>query len=99
MTALPSTGMDDDVVRYEVEHGVTLLTLNRPDRMNAWTLAMEDRYFDLLLEADTDPTVRAVVVTGTGAAFASDDFKEEVRSFLDGRPPAFAALPIDGRQR
>ncbi|ABW12340.1 Enoyl-CoA hydratase/isomerase [Parafrankia sp. EAN1pec] len=70
MSALPSPRVDDEVVRYEVDNGVAVLTLNRPDRMNAWTLEMEDRYFDLLLEADADPEVRAVVVTGAGKAFS-----------------------------
>jgi enoyl-CoA hydratase/carnithine racemase len=59
-----------DVVLYEVDDGVAVLTLNRPDRMNAWTVAMEDRYFDLLIEADADPSVRAIVVTGAGKAFS-----------------------------
>src|SRR3954468_12568987 len=62
--------MADEVVLYEVRDGVALLTLNRPDRLNAWTIAMEDRYFDLLLEAEADPAVRAIVVTGAGRGFS-----------------------------
>lgn len=61
--------MADEVVLYEVRDGVALLTLNRPDRMNAWTIEMEDRYFDLLTEADQSPEVRAIVVTGAGRGF------------------------------
>jgi enoyl-CoA hydratase/carnithine racemase len=61
--------MADDVVLSEKRDGVLLLTLNRPDRANAWTGELEDRYFDLLAEADTDPEVRAIVVTGAGKAF------------------------------
>ena len=61
---------DDEVVLYEVRDGVALLTLNRPDRMNGWTIPMEDRYFDLLLEAESDAAVRAIVVTGAGRAFS-----------------------------
>jgi enoyl-CoA hydratase/carnithine racemase len=45
------------------------LTLNNPSRHNAWNLDMEARYFALLDEADDDPGVRAIVVTGTGAMF------------------------------
>lgn len=63
--------MAEDVVLYEVrDDGVALLTLNRPDRLNAYTIEMEDRYFDLLTEADTDPAVRAIVVTGAGKGFS-----------------------------
>src|SRR5687767_8376769 len=38
--------------------------------MNGWTVELEDRYFDLLLRADDDPDVRAIVVTGAGRAFS-----------------------------
>jgi enoyl-CoA hydratase/carnithine racemase len=61
--------MGDDVVLYEVDDGVALVTFNRPDRMNAWTGELEDRYFDLLLRADAAPEVRAIVVTGAGRGF------------------------------
>ncbi|HXC37726.1 MAG TPA: enoyl-CoA hydratase-related protein [Burkholderiales bacterium] len=52
--------------------GATLtLTLNRPDRLNAWTYDLGDRYFDLLDEADADPRIRVIVVTGAGRGFCS----------------------------
>jgi len=60
---------DEDVVLWDEADGVATLTLNRPDRMNAWTAAMEGRYFDLLRRAADSPTVRAVVVTGAGRGF------------------------------
>ena len=60
---------DADVVLAEQAGGVTTLTLNRPDRMNAWTDEMEERFFDLVDEADDDPDVRAIVVTGAGRGF------------------------------
>jgi enoyl-CoA hydratase/carnithine racemase len=40
--------MADDLVLCTVEAGVALLTLNRPERKNAWTISMEEQYFDLL---------------------------------------------------
>jgi enoyl-CoA hydratase/carnithine racemase len=58
-----------DLVLREVRDGVCLLTLNRPERMNAWTHELEARYFDLLAEADGDPGTRVVVVTGAGRGF------------------------------
>ncbi|MFC5823771.1 enoyl-CoA hydratase-related protein [Nonomuraea insulae] len=58
------------------DQGVLTLTFNRPDTLNAWTDAMGRRYFDLLVEAESDPGVRAVVVTGAGKGFCSGaDFK------------------------
>jgi enoyl-CoA hydratase/carnithine racemase len=68
--------MDLRVVRYEVDGGVALVTLNRPDRLNAWTVRMEREYSWSLLQADRDPEVRVVVVTGAGRGFcAGADFK------------------------
>src|SRR4051812_24003766 len=64
-----SVAMAEDVVLYEVDQGVALLTLNRPERMNAWTGALEVRYFDLLQQAADDPDVGAIVVTGAGRGF------------------------------
>jgi enoyl-CoA hydratase/carnithine racemase len=59
------------VVRYEVDDRVALVTLNRPDRLNAWTARMEAEYRDALGEADRDGDVRVVVVTGAGRGFCA----------------------------
>ena len=63
--------MERRVTRYEVDRGVALVTLNRPDRLNAWTARMELEYRDCLAEADGDPEVRVVVVTGAGRGFCA----------------------------
>ena len=56
-------------VLYSVADGVATLTLNNPERKNAWNLTMEHRYFELLDEASASPDVRAIVVTGAGTSF------------------------------
>jgi enoyl-CoA hydratase/carnithine racemase len=61
--------MSDDLCLYEVSDGVALLTLNRPQRNNAWNGALGTAYFDRLTQADNDPAVRAIVVTGAGRSF------------------------------
>ena len=58
-------------VLYEVNNGIALLTLNRPDRRNSFTLSMIHRWADLLIDANTDETVRVIVVTGAGGAFCA----------------------------
>jgi len=58
-----------DTIRCNVDHSVATVTLNRPDRMNAWTLQMEGEYFDVLEALDDDKSVRAVVLTGAGRGF------------------------------
>ena len=67
---------DDDTIRYEVSDGIALLTLNRPDALNAVTMAMEALLEERLREADEDPAVRCLVITGAGRGFcAGDDVK------------------------
>ena len=67
---------DDDTIRYEVGDGIGLLTLNRPDALNAVTMAMEALLEERLREADEDPAVRCLVITGAGRGFcAGDDVK------------------------
>jgi len=63
--------MSEDLVLAEHRGPVLLLTLNRPDRLNAWNDALEERYFALLDEAEASPDVRVVVVTGAGRGFCA----------------------------
>lgn len=60
-----------DLVLSSVDQGVLTLTFNRPERLNAWTDTLGRRYFDLLEQAEKDPAVRAIVVTGAGKGFCS----------------------------
>jgi enoyl-CoA hydratase/carnithine racemase len=60
-----------DLVLSERRGGVLVLTLNRPDRLNAWTDELEVRYFEHLDAAEADPEVRAVVLTGAGRGFCA----------------------------
>jgi enoyl-CoA hydratase/carnithine racemase len=57
------------LVLRDVNDGVCTLTLHNPERRNAWSVEMEHEYFGLLDEADADPSVRVIVVTGSGTAF------------------------------
>lgn len=77
---------DRAVVLTERRDGVALLTLNRPDRLNAWTLEMEERYFDLLAEAAADPEVRAIVVTGAGRGFCAGLDADALAGVAAGTP-------------
>jgi enoyl-CoA hydratase/carnithine racemase len=66
----PESIADSPVV--EARDGrVAVLTFNRPDRLNAWTDDMGERYAQLLVAADNDPDVRAIVVTGAGRGFCA----------------------------
>jgi enoyl-CoA hydratase/carnithine racemase len=61
----------DATVLVRDDGPVRTLTFNRPARLNAWTFEMGDRYFDLLDEAEADPGVRVIVVTGAGRGFCA----------------------------
>lgn len=61
----------EPVVLYRVEDGAGIVTLNRPERLNAWTPAMERRFFEVLEDATRDAAVRVIVITGAGRGFCA----------------------------
>ncbi|MFF3602860.1 enoyl-CoA hydratase/isomerase family protein [Streptomyces sp. NPDC002463] len=58
-------------VLHALENGVSWITLNRPEAMNAVTWDQRERIIALLAEASADPEVRCVVVTATGRGFCA----------------------------
>ncbi|RVX42906.1 enoyl-CoA hydratase/carnithine racemase [Nonomuraea polychroma] len=58
-------------IDYDVDDRVATITLNRPDRLNAFTFAMRGELIEAFDLADADDEVRAVVVTGAGRAFCA----------------------------
>jgi enoyl-CoA hydratase/carnithine racemase len=56
---------------YDVEDHVGTITFNRPDQQNTISRDMLARFGDLLLEADADEDVRAIIITGTGKFFCA----------------------------
>ncbi len=81
-------------VLVDVADGVAVLTLNRPERLNAFTGRMGDELGEAYQACDRDDRVRAVVVTGEGRAFCAG-------ADLGGAADTFAA-PVDqpsGRDR
>ena len=66
MTASAET---ESLVLYEVKDGVAVLSFNRPDRANSYSVPMEVEYYRTLNECEADPQVRVIVVTGKGKTF------------------------------
>lgn len=58
-------------ILYSVANGVATITLNRPEKLNAWTAAMQSSIKRAMAEAAADNTVRAIVVTGAGRGFCA----------------------------
>ncbi|MFC3612720.1 crotonase/enoyl-CoA hydratase family protein [Lutimaribacter marinistellae] len=79
--------MSFETLGVETDDGVMTLTLNRPDRLNAFTRPMLDEMLSVLDMADADDAVRAVIVTGAGRAFCAGVDLDD--------PDAFTAAQID----
>jgi len=74
-----------EVVEKQVEEGVAVVTLNRPDRLNAWTAEMEQAYFATLDECADTAEVRAIVVTGAGRGFCAGADMKDLQAIGSGR--------------
>lgn len=81
----------EEVVQVERMGGVARIRMNRPDRLNAYNAEMGDALLSAALSVSADPSVRCVVLTGTGKAFSAggdvelmDSFREDgAGEFLD----------------
>jgi enoyl-CoA hydratase/carnithine racemase len=78
------TGTPDPVL-YEVrDPGLALITLNRPERLNAWNGELAARYFEFLDRAAADPAVKVIVVTGAGKGFCAGADMDTLQSIGGG---------------
>ena len=78
--------MAENFILFDVKpSGVATLTLNRPEKYNAFTPEMIDQWFAVLSKAADDPAVRVIVLTGAGKAFCAggDAGKMEHRATQD----------------
>ncbi|MFZ9482522.1 MAG: enoyl-CoA hydratase [Ilumatobacteraceae bacterium] len=86
--------MSSDSVLYEFrEPGIALLTLNRPDRLNAWNGDLARRYFELLDQCAADDAVKVIVVTGAGKGWCAGADMDTLQGIggRNGGPPDPAA--------
>jgi enoyl-CoA hydratase/carnithine racemase len=81
--------MQDDLVRFERRDSLAVLTLNRPDKLNAINAAMIDGLHRALDAAEVDDAVRAVVLVGAGRAFSSG-FDLDMETGDEARPDPIA---------
>jgi len=87
------------VVERRIEDGVAILTFNRPERMNAWTPELGERYFDLLEECAAAADVRAIVVTGAGRGFCVGADMEVLQAVGDAAETPDDAAVTQARQQ
>jgi len=58
-------------ILYDVSNGLATITLNRPDRLNAWTGTMEDEVRQAMFAAEADAGARVIILTGAGRGFCA----------------------------
>ncbi len=75
--------MEDDILTITIEDRVCLLTLNRPERRNAMSSALGSALREAILEADVDPAVALVAITGNGPAFCAGADLKDARDIDD----------------
>jgi enoyl-CoA hydratase/carnithine racemase len=90
--------MDFETIRYEVAERVLTITLNRPDRLNAWTPQMQAELIEAVDRADADDEVRAIVFTGEGRGYCAGADLQGGGSTFDWREreTGDADVPRDG---
>ncbi|MCP4754062.1 MAG: crotonase/enoyl-CoA hydratase family protein [Proteobacteria bacterium] len=79
--------MTYETIKYEVADRILTITLNRPDRLNAFSPQMNSELVDAIETAEADDEVRVVVVTGEGRGFcAGADLEKGGDTFKHGQP-------------
>jgi enoyl-CoA hydratase/carnithine racemase len=88
--------VDDEPVTIDIADRVAVVTLNRPDRLNAFTGRMGDGLGRAYAACDADDDVRAVVVTGAGSGFcAGADMEPGGDTFAAPASDEFTASPVE----
>ena len=82
--------MEHEQIIEHLDDGILTVTLNRPDRLNAWTPTMARELIAAFDRADEDDQVRAVIVTGAGRAFCAGADLERGGETFDSRARADA---------
>lgn len=58
-------------ILYDIDGPILIVTLNRPDKLNAYTAVMGSELSDAFQRADADDAIRVVIVTGAGRGFCA----------------------------
>jgi enoyl-CoA hydratase/carnithine racemase len=76
--------MDYEFIIFEVSGQIATITLNRPERLNAWTYEMSMEIWDALMKVENDPNLRVTIITGAGRGFCAGADLTRGGSTFDG---------------
>lgn len=87
-------------ITYETRGRIALVTLNRPEKLNAWTATMEREFIDAVHRTAADDSLSVLVVTGAGRGFCSgadiSGWSADLAAHGDGAPPRSPLLNQEG---
>jgi len=97
---MPDSPPQYETITFEKRGRVGLITLNRPEKLNAWNPRMEAEFIDCVARASEDRDVGALVITGAGRAFCAggdiSGWSEEIASRGEGRRARSPLLEREG---
>ncbi len=73
-------------ILYEVSEGIATITLNRPDKLNAYTTEMGDEVYDAFARAHDDSAISVVILTGAGRGFCAGVDLEHLKAVASTTP-------------
>lgn len=83
-----SEAREYDTIRYETDGDVAIITLDRPEKLNAWTPRMAQELAAAIGRVNDDPALGAMILTGAGRGFCGGaDMDEVFQTRLDGTDP------------
>ncbi len=88
-----------NLLKFEIDQGVATITLNRPEKLNAFTDEMLEGWIEALEECRSSPEVRVIVITGTGRAFTTGGDVDTFSAVAAMTPAAIKSRLINGIQR
>ncbi|HLW70470.1 MAG TPA: enoyl-CoA hydratase-related protein [Candidatus Binataceae bacterium] len=92
--------MEFKEIIYEKSDRVAVVSYNRPERLNAWTMRMGAEARTAMLDADADPAIGAIILTGAGRAFCAGADMENLNSLAQGNTDQLAGVgrPLAGTE-
>ena len=76
-----------ETILFSIESGAARLTLNRPERLNSFTVKMHEEIAEALISIEAEPSVRTLLITGAGRGFCAGQDLSDRAVAPDGAPP------------